>query len=83
MTTFKAIGAIALLATLGACATPQESLEHAQNRCEFIGYDIERERVPTLQCTERKFDAHQGRGRSTVTGIVVGVATVATAGAIQ
>ena len=69
--------------TLSACATPDQSLEFAQDRCAFIGYDIERERVPTLQCTERKFDQHQAQGRAVINGVTVGLVTVAAGVAIQ
>ena len=60
----------------------QESLKVAQDTCEFIGYDINRERVPTLQCTERKYDQHQARGKNVVTGVAIGLATVAASGAM-
>ena len=63
-------------------SAPQESLKVAQDTCEFIGYDINRERVPTLQCTERKYDQHQARGKNVVTGVAIGLATVAASGAM-
>ncbi|MDC0657081.1 hypothetical protein N6L27_03630 [Leisingera sp. SS27] len=73
--------ALALLITVAACATPEQSKEFAQSRCAFIGYEMERERVPTLQCVERKFDQHQARGRAVATGLTVGLTTAAAAGA--
>jgi len=77
------IAAIITATSLGACATPEQSLEFAQGTCAFIGYDMSRERVPTLQCTERKYDQHQARGKTAATGLVVGLATVAVASAMQ
>jgi len=77
------ITAFSAATTLSACSTPGESLKFAQDRCAYIGYDIERERVPTLQCTERKFDQHQAQGRAIVNGVTVGLITVAAGVAIQ
>ena len=76
------IAAIITATALGACATPEQSLKVAQDTCAFIGYDMNRERVPTLQCTERKYDQHQARGKGSATGLAIGLVTVAVAGAM-
>ncbi len=47
--------AIAAAIGLSACTAPENIVQHAANECAMIGYDIDLERVPTLQCTERGY----------------------------
>ena len=68
------LGSLALL--VSACDTPQEILAQAQSECSFIGYDIDKERVPTLQCTERGYRSRSANQGATATNVGVGVATV-------
>ena len=64
--------------SLAACASPEASLQHGKDRCDLIGYDIARERVPTLQCIERGYDIHQQRwnGETMIAGATVAAGVV-------
>lgn len=65
------------LLALTACASQEQLIAGARDKCSAIGYEAERERVPTLQCVERQFNRAEDRQGGPATSIAAGVAVVA------
>lgn len=60
---------------LSGCMAPEELVEYAREECNMIGYDIQRERVPTLQCVERGYRSGKAAQRFPV-GTVLNAASL-------
>lgn len=79
----KVLLTIPVLCVVAACSTPEETLKYAQDKCTFIGYDITRERVPTLNCVERQYDRKEDKSNGLVSTGVNALVIAGTEVAIQ
>ena len=72
-----------ILLLLSACSSPEEMVEDAQAECSIIGYNINKERVPTLQCTERGYREIKSSQINPVQSVLIGVAVAAAASNVR
>ena len=76
---FKFLGVVGMVSLMAACEAPETMVANAKEECATIGYDIERERVPTLQCTERGYRITKANQRAIPMAVVGAAAPIAAA----
>jgi len=79
----KVILALVAALSVSACADQEQLVVNAENLCHRIGYRIETERVPTLDCVKEGYYHGSASQSGSVGAVVSSAVIVASSGIVK